>query len=105
VSIITIGGTERPLAVADRGWIGQAFDTQALSGRAPCVRVLIQASGVDMTLQTLTCAAGAAGGGRPPSREESEISRLWNMEGLSSMRYTADQVAAFVERVAQLLRC
>ena len=104
MSIITIGGTERPLAVADRLWIGQAFDTQAHNGRAPCVRILLRATGVDMTLQTLTCAAGTTGGGRPPSPEESEVSRLWNMEGLSSMRYTADQVAAFVERVTRLLR-
>jgi hypothetical protein len=104
VSTITIGRAERALAVADRGWIGQTFDAQGHEGHAPCVRILLRAEGVDMTLQTLTCAARNTGGGRPPSREESEISRLWNMEGLSSLRYTAGQVADFVERVTRLLR-
>jgi hypothetical protein len=103
MSTISIAGAERPLAIADPGWIERAFDAHA-SGQPPCVRVLIRAADVEMTLQTLNCAAAVGGAGRPPSRPESEISRLWNMEGLSSTRFTAGQVTAFVERVRQLLR-
>jgi hypothetical protein len=104
MSTISIGGAERPLAVADAGWIGDAFDAHAHAGAPPCVRVMIRAGNVDLKLQTPNCAAAAGGGGRPPSREEAEISRLWNMEGLSSTRFTAAQVAAFVECVGHLLR-
>lgn len=104
MSTISIADAERPLAIADPGWIGRAFDAHARSGQPPCVRVLIRAADVQMTLQTPNCAAADGGAGRPPSRQESEISRLWNMEGLSSSRFTAGQVAAFVERVRQFLR-
>ena len=103
MSTISIGGAERPLAVADAGWIGRAFDAHERSGKLPCVRVMIRGGNVDLTLQTVNCAAGTAPGGRPPSSAEAEISRLWNMEGLSSTRFAADQVAAFVERVRNLL--
>src|SRR5258705_10219718 len=98
------GGAKSPLAVADAGWIGRAFDAHKRSGELPCVRVMIRGENVDLTLQTVNCAAGTAPGGRPPSSDEAEISRLWNMEGLSSTRFAADQVAAFVERVRNLLR-
>jgi hypothetical protein len=104
MSTISIGGAERPLAVADAGWIAAAFETHAHAGQPPCVRVTIRDGNVDMNLQTPNCAARTGGGGRPPSREESEVSRLWNMEGLSSTRFTAAQVAAFVECVGHLLR-
>jgi hypothetical protein len=104
MSTISIGGAERPLAVADAGWIAAAFEAHAHVSEPPCVRVMIRAGNVDMNLQTPNCAAGTGGGGRPPSREEAEISRLWNMEGLSSTRFTATQVAAFVECVGHLLR-
>jgi hypothetical protein len=104
MSTISIGGAERPLAVADAGWIGRAFDAHEHAGELPCVRVRIRAGKVDMNLQTSNCAAGASGGGRPPSREEAEISRFWNMEGLSSMRFSARQVVDFVDRVKGLLR-
>jgi hypothetical protein len=104
MSTISIGGAERPLAVADAGWIGRAFDAHKQAGELPCVRVMIRGGNVDLTLQTLNCAAATGRGGRPPSGDEAEISRLWNMEGLSSMRFAADQVAAFVERVRHLLR-
>ena len=105
MSTISIAGAERPLAIADPGWIERAFAAYAKSGQPPCVRVLIRAADVEMTLQTPNCAATAAvAAGRPPSRQESEISRLWNMEGLSGTRFTAGQVAAFVERVRQFLR-
>ena len=104
MSTISIGGTERPLAIADRGWIGRAFEAQTQNGVAPCVRILIRAANVDLTLQTPTCGAGTSASGRPPSREEAEISRLWNMQGLSSARFTASQVADFVAGVTRLLR-
>lgn len=104
MSTISIADAERPLAIADPGWIERAFDAHGKSGQPPCVRVRIRAADVEMTLQTPNCAAAAAAAGRTPSRQESEISRLWNMEGLSSTRFTADQVAAFVERVRQFLR-
>jgi len=104
MSTISIGGAERPLAVADAGWIGAAFEAHAHAGEPPCVRVMIRAGNVDMSLQTPNCAARSGGGGRPPSRAEAEISRLWNMEGLSSTRFTAAQIAAFVECVGHLLR-
>jgi hypothetical protein len=104
MSTISIGGAERSLAVADAGWIGRAFDAHKQAGELPCVRVMIRGGNVDLTLQTLNCAAATGRGGRPPSSDEAEISRLWNMEGLSSMRFAADQVAAFVERVRHLLR-
>src|SRR5579862_4950495 len=106
LSTISIGSAERPLAIADAGWISRAFETQANAqgGAPPCVRVLIRTTAVDLTLRTPNCAAAEAGGGRPPSREESEIARLWHLEGLSSTRYTAAQVVGFVERVRQLLR-
>ena len=104
MSTISIGGAARPLAVADARWIGRTFDAHAHVGELPCVRVMIRAGNVDMKLQTPNCAAGSGGGGRPPSREESEISRVWNMEGLSSTRFTAAQVAAFVECLGHLLR-
>jgi hypothetical protein len=104
VSTISIADAERPLAIADPGWIERAFEAHAKSGQPPCVRVLIRAAEVEMTLQTLNCPTASAAAGRPPSRQESEISRLWNMEGLSSTRFTAGQVAAFVERVRQYLR-
>jgi hypothetical protein len=104
MSTISIGGAERPLAVADAGWIVAAFETHAHAGELPCVRVTIRAGNVDMNLRTANCAAASGGGGRPPSREEAEISRLWNMEGLSGTRFSAAQVAAFVECVGHLLR-
>ena len=104
MSTISIGEAERPLAVADAGWIGAAFEAHAHAGKPPCVRVTIRAGNVDLKLQTPSCAAGIGAGGRPPSREEAEISRLWNMEGLSSTRFTAAQVAAFVECLGHLLR-
>jgi hypothetical protein len=104
MSTLSIGEAERPLAVADAGWIARAFDAHAHAGELPCVRVKIRAGNVDMILQTPNCAAGTGGGGRPPSRDEAEISRLWNLQGLSSTRFTAAQVAAFVECVGHLLR-
>ena len=104
MSTISIGEAERPLVVADAGWIAAAFEAQAHAGEPPCVRVMIRAGNVDLKLQTPNCAAAAGGRGRPPSREEAEISRLWNMEGLSSTRFTAAQVAAFVEYLGHLLR-
>jgi len=104
MSTISIGGAERPLAIADAGWIGRAFDAHKHSGELPCVRVMIRGGNVDLTLQTLNCAAAAGPGGRPPSSDEAEISRLWNMEGLSSTRFAAEQVASFDERERHQLR-
>jgi hypothetical protein len=105
VSTISIGGAERPLALADASWIGRAFDAQA-PGELPAVRILIRALRVDMTLQTLNCGGGggAPAGGRPLTREEAEIARLWSLAGLGSPRYGAQQVAEFVESVRHLLR-
>ena len=104
MSTISIGGAERPLAIADVGWIGRAFEAHEHTGELPCVRVRIRGGNVDLTLQTLNCAAHTGGGGRPPSHEEAEISRQWNMEGLSSTRFSARQVADFVDRLKHLLR-
>ena len=103
MSTISIGGAERPLAIADVGWIGRAFEAHEHTGELPCVRVRIRGGNVDLTLQTPNCEARTGGGGRPPSHEEAEISRLWNMQGLSSTRFTAAQVADFVDRVKHVL--
>src|SRR5882724_8818701 len=59
MSTISIGGAERPIAVADAGWIGRAFDAHKHAGELPCVRVMIRGRNVDLTLQTLNCAEGA----------------------------------------------
>jgi hypothetical protein len=103
MSTISIGEAERPLAIADVGWIGRAFEAHEHAGELPCVRVMIRGGNVDLTLQTPNCVARTGGGGRPPSHEEAEISRLWNMQGLSSTRFTAAQVADFVDRVKHVL--
>src|ERR1700730_11092557 len=104
MSTINIGGAEGPLAVSDAGGGGRAFDADKQAGELPCVRVMIRGGNVDLTLQTLNCAAATGRGGRPPSSDEAEISRLWNMEGLGRIGFAADQVAVFVERVRHLLR-
>ena len=52
MSTLSIGEAERPLAVADAGWIARAFDAHAHAGELPCVRVKIRTGNVDMILQT-----------------------------------------------------
>jgi hypothetical protein len=104
MSTIKIGGTERLLRDADAPWIRQAVEASARIGEPACVRVFIQTGSVKLNLQTPNCGGGTGGGGRPPNLEEAEILRLWNMQGLSSARFTAREVTDFVDRVRRILR-
>lgn len=101
---VKIGGTERLLRDADAPWIREAVEASARIGELPCVRVLIRTGNVKLNLQTRSCGGETGTGGRPPNPEEAEILRLWNMEGLSSARFTARHVTDFVDHVRRILR-
>jgi len=102
MNTINVGGAERPLRDANAAWIDHQFAESARSGRLPCVRVAISTSGLNIVLQTPTCASGGIGG-RSPNGDERKVLDLWNMEGLSSPAFTPRAVADFVERVRHLI--
>ena len=102
MNTIAIGGAERPLGDADPTWIRHQFEEATRRCSLPCVRVAINTSQENIALQTPSCPT-AGGGGRSPNSSEAEILRLWHIEGLSSLQFTARQVIDFVDRVKRLI--
>lgn len=103
MNTIAVGTAERPLSDADAGWVDRQFAESARYGRVPCVRVAINTSGLNLILQTPTCASGG-GGGRSPNADELKVLDLWNMEGLNAAGFGPRAVIDFVHRVKHLIR-
>lgn len=99
---ITINGEQRDLQDADAHWINSQIDRRRAAGETVCVRIMIDANGVNLGLATPTCGPSGGGGRQANSREE-QILGLWGKLHLNSATFTGGEVVAFSEQLKRIL--
>lgn len=96
---VRIGESERELSHATPEWINQQIARRRNDGLSVCVRVLINAGSLNITLSTPTC-GGGGGGGRPPNAQENEILSLWERLHLNTQTFTSGNLVAFLKQLS-----
>ena len=96
---ITIGGMSVPADQASDAWIAQMLAEQQKRQVPACVRVSVQAPGVQVSLATPAC--GGSGGGRQANEREQPIIAAWLRSGLQEGRVTPHEIRAFLRDVAR----
>ena len=95
---VRIGNEERQCPV-DPNWINQQIKGRKADGAAPCVRVTIKSTGVDVALASKACGSGSAGGGRAPRPEEQHLIDLWKKHHLDEQDFSGGNLVSFLKQV------
>jgi hypothetical protein len=96
--LVQIGNEERRYDQADAQWITQQITRRRADGLIPCVRVTINASGLNLTLATPGCPSGGAGG-RLPTQREKAIFELWQERGLNNSDFAPGSIISFLQQM------
>ena len=97
MSTISIGDAERDLRGADPHWVNEQIRRRQVAGGSPCVRIRVQADGIDIVLMTASCARSGPGG-RPPNARERELFDLWDQMRLNETQFDSGWIVAFLQR-------
>lgn len=98
-----VGNEVRDWADVDEHWLCKQINGRRKDGERVCVRVRVQAGGMDLYLATPACGGGGGGGFRAPTPRESEVFDLWRKLHLSEPDFSCGNVHAFLVQLKRLL--
>lgn len=100
--MITVSVNNVELNTDDLTSIAPQINRRKDDAKKICLRVLIKAGRIDVSLSTVGCPQGT-GYFRPPNELEERIFRLWERCGLDREEFSGGQVVAFLQQVSSLL--
>src|SRR5688500_17805436 len=92
---VHVGNEVRDWTEVDQHWLCKQINGRRDDGEQVCVRVRIQANGMDLYLTTPAC-GGGGGGFRQPTPTESTVLELWRKLHLSEADFSCGNVHAFL---------
>ena len=95
---VRIGNEERQCPV-DPNWVNQQIKGRQGDESAPCVRVTIKSSGVEVALASAGCGGGGGGGGRRANPEEQALIDLWIKHHLNGQDFSGGNLVSFLKQV------
>jgi hypothetical protein len=99
---VSIGGTRKRLQDVDDCWVDQQITRRQAQGQLVCVQVHIECDRAIQSLNTPTC-GGVPGGSRPPNHLEQRIFDAWERCNLTTSRFDARDVMAFLKQLMRML--
>jgi len=98
---LQIAGIDRELKDVSTSWIHQQIRDRQRDGLSVCVKVVIEAQGVNIVLASGEC--GSSGGGqRQTTPEENRLFDLWEKLHLEEVPIHSGRLVAFLNQVKDL---
>ena len=95
---VKINTVEKKLNELSSDWINQEIIRYKKLNQPVCIRITIKGNGLDMLLQTASCAKSGSGG-RRANDEELRIFAIWKKLGLDIEEYPMGKIIAFLKQI------
>lgn len=95
---IEINGQKYDALEVNEGFLIEQVRKRQNDGKSVCILVRINQSGIELTFSCGNCGGGGEGG-RPLSKEEQQVVRLWEKLGCGGSEINPGKLIAFIKQV------